>query len=74
MTDAPRKTPRCPSCGQPLPVAAGAGVGPDGRPARPPWAPFCSDRCKMVDLARWLGGENAIPGEPAHIAEPEGEA
>jgi hypothetical protein len=38
------------------------------------WAPFCSERCKMVDLARWLRGENAIPGEPAHVASDEGEA
>jgi endogenous inhibitor of DNA gyrase (YacG/DUF329 family) len=44
------------------------------KPPRPPFAPFCSERCKMVDLARWLRGENAIPGEPAHIAEDEGEA
>jgi len=28
----------------------------------------------MVDLARWLRGENAIPGEPAHVASDEGEA
>ena len=25
--------------------------------------PFCSERCKMVDLSRWLGGEYAIAGE-----------
>lgn len=21
-----------------------------------PWRPFCSERCKMVDLGRWLDG------------------
>jgi hypothetical protein len=28
---------------------------------RPACAPFCSDRCKMADLSKWLGGEFAIP-------------
>lgn len=25
--------------------------------------PFCSQRCRDVDLGAWLTGENAIPGE-----------
>jgi endogenous inhibitor of DNA gyrase (YacG/DUF329 family) len=25
-----------------------------------PDLPFCSNRCKMVDLSRWLGGEYRI--------------
>ncbi len=25
-------------------------------------APFCSDRCRLVDLAKWLGEEYRIPG------------
>ncbi len=24
--------------------------------------PFCSDRCKLVDLGKWLGEEYRIPG------------
>ncbi|MDY8109444.1 DNA gyrase inhibitor YacG [Fulvimarina sp. 2208YS6-2-32] len=24
--------------------------------------PFCSERCKAVDLNRWLGGHYVIPG------------
>jgi len=28
---------------------------------RPPTFPFCSSRCKMVDLGKWLGGEYVIP-------------
>ncbi|ARJ69706.1 DNA gyrase inhibitor YacG [Paracoccus contaminans] len=36
--------------------------------ARPPdtkYRPFCSRRCADLDLARWLRGDYAIPGEPA---------
>jgi endogenous inhibitor of DNA gyrase (YacG/DUF329 family) len=33
------------------------------RPAAAPWQPFCSERCKMADLGRWLGGEYRVPGE-----------
>lgn len=51
------RSPRCPTCRHPIARVAGA--------ERPSWAPFCSDRCKLVDLGRWLNGENAIPGEPA---------
>jgi endogenous inhibitor of DNA gyrase (YacG/DUF329 family) len=28
------------------------------------YRPFCSRRCADVDLARWLRGSYAIPGEP----------
>jgi uncharacterized protein len=27
--------------------------------------PFCSDRCRLVDLAKWLGEEYRIPGRRA---------
>ena len=26
--------------------------------------PFCSQRCQLVDLGRWLDGDYRIPGEP----------
>jgi len=26
--------------------------------------PFCSERCKMIDLARWLGERYGLPYEP----------
>ncbi|MFN7131772.1 MAG: DNA gyrase inhibitor YacG [Myxococcales bacterium] len=29
-----------------------------------PAFPFCSDRCKMIDLGKWLGEEYRIPGRP----------
>jgi endogenous inhibitor of DNA gyrase (YacG/DUF329 family) len=30
-----------------------------------PWRPFCSERCKMVDLGAWFAEERAVGGEPA---------
>lgn len=29
------------------------------------WRPFCSERCKLIDLGEWLNEEKRIPGEPA---------
>ena len=26
--------------------------------------PFCSERCKLIDLGEWVFEENKIPGEP----------
>ncbi len=45
---------RCPICKAPTVTA---------------FRPFCSARCRDVDLSRWLSGTYAIPG-----AEPGGEA
>ena len=27
----------------------------------PAWRPFCSERCKMTDLGRWLTGGYRVP-------------
>jgi endogenous inhibitor of DNA gyrase (YacG/DUF329 family) len=27
--------------------------------------PFCSDRCKLLDLGKWLGEEYRVPGPRA---------
>jgi endogenous inhibitor of DNA gyrase (YacG/DUF329 family) len=29
-----------------------------------PWRPFCSERCKLVDLGAWMSEAHAIPGDP----------
>ena len=29
------------------------------------YRPFCSDRCRLIDLGAWFKEEHAIPGEPA---------
>ncbi|MGA7074399.1 DNA gyrase inhibitor YacG [Bradyrhizobium sp.] len=43
----PAKAKPCPICGKPSTALA---------------KPFCSDRCRDVDLNRWLSGSYAIPG------------
>ena len=30
-----------------------------------PFRPFCSERCRLVDLGAWLTEQRALPGEPA---------
>ncbi len=32
-------------------------------PASQAWRPFCSERCKLQDLARWADGSYRIPDE-----------
>ncbi len=27
--------------------------------------PFCSERCKLIDLGEWASGNHAIPGKSA---------
>jgi endogenous inhibitor of DNA gyrase (YacG/DUF329 family) len=39
------------------------------KPINPAWRPFCSERCKMADLGRWLTGDYRVPAEA--VREPE---
>jgi uncharacterized protein len=32
-----------------------------GKPAVPRHRPFCSHRCALIDLGRWLGGNYRVP-------------
>ncbi|HEU4826773.1 MAG TPA: DNA gyrase inhibitor YacG [Dongiaceae bacterium] len=41
---------------------AGAGCPICGKPVDPKARPFCSERCRQVDLNRWLSGGYSIPG------------
>jgi endogenous inhibitor of DNA gyrase (YacG/DUF329 family) len=45
---------KCPGCGRSLEWSAAN-----------KWRPFCSERCKLIDLGAWFKEEHAIPGEPA---------
>ena len=53
---------RCPTCKTPVATAA------DERPAD---YPFCSERCRLVDLHKWLTGVYSIP--VANVPEEDGE-
>lgn len=39
-------------------------------PKENPFHPFCSERCKLVDLGKWLGEEYRVPGAPARPEAP----
>ena len=42
-------------------------------PVDPAWRPFCSERCKLQDLARWADGRYRVAGEPVIEADDEEE-
>jgi len=37
-----------------------------------PYRPFCSERCKLLDLGKWVSEEYRVPGKPVP-AEHSGE-
>jgi len=51
------KTVPCPRCGALAPYA------PENA-----WRPFCSERCKSIDLGAWAAEEYKVPGQA--IEEP----
>jgi hypothetical protein len=56
---ASKRRPRCPIC---------------GRPRVHEYRPFCSARCRDVDLGRWFGEAYRVPTvEPGHDADEDGE-
>ncbi|HLQ76169.1 MAG TPA: DNA gyrase inhibitor YacG [Terriglobia bacterium] len=40
---------KCPTCNKTIEYAGN------------PFRPFCSERCKMIDLGKWAGGTYRIP-------------
>jgi endogenous inhibitor of DNA gyrase (YacG/DUF329 family) len=36
------------------------------------WRPFCSERCKVQDLARWADGSYRVAAEPVEDADGDG--
>jgi len=44
----------CPTCGRPIEWTEAF-----------PFRPFCSERCRLIDLGDWLTEKHAIAGEPA---------
>jgi endogenous inhibitor of DNA gyrase (YacG/DUF329 family) len=41
----------CPTCGKPVVQSPGADL---------PTFPFCSERCKLIDLGKWFDEEHRI--------------
>lgn len=52
MSDIPERIVRCPQCGKPAVYSA-------KNPARP----FCSERCRLIDLGAWADESFRIPVE-----------
>ena len=50
----------CPRCRQP------SVYGPDN-----PWRPFCSERCRTVDLGAWASEAYRVPVKPSPDDDPQ---
>jgi endogenous inhibitor of DNA gyrase (YacG/DUF329 family) len=44
------------------------------RPVDERWRPFCSERCRNEDLARWADGAYRVPGEAVIFPDSETDA
>lgn len=40
-----------------------------GKPATDKAAPFCSERCREIDLGRWLSGSYRIPARDDDVED-----
>ena len=47
----PGRTVKCPTCGKSSEWSAGN-----------KWRPFCSERCRKIDLGAWASDEYRVPG------------
>ncbi len=50
----PQRTVKCPQCGKPALWA------PENR-----WRPFCSERCRQIDLGAWASDQYRVAGSEA---------
>ena len=41
------------------------------RPVEAKWRPFCSERCRDKDLARWADGRYRVAAEPVSEPDPD---
>lgn len=57
MTEKKRITARCPACSK-------DSVWEDN-----PFRPFCSERCRLIDLGKWASEEYRIAGEKRDIPD-----
>jgi endogenous inhibitor of DNA gyrase (YacG/DUF329 family) len=48
---------KCPTCGKPIEWKDN------------PCRPFCSERCRLIDLGGWVNEEYKVPGEQVTIPD-----
>jgi uncharacterized protein len=41
------------------------------RPVAPAFRPFCSERCRLLDLAKWVDGDYRIPDTSTEVPDDE---
>jgi hypothetical protein len=56
----PARIVRCPTCRKALRWST-----------RNPWRPFCSERCRVLDLGDWAAERRRIPGSPQPASDDE---
>jgi endogenous inhibitor of DNA gyrase (YacG/DUF329 family) len=49
-------------CGKVIPSASTTSDGK--KQINAPFFPFCSERCRLLDLGAWLDGRYTLPAEP----------
>lgn len=53
-TEKTKRPPACPQCSDAVPTRVAGDA-----------FPFCSARCQLLDLGKWLDGDYSIPGPPS---------
>ncbi|MEW6353866.1 MAG: DNA gyrase inhibitor YacG [Pseudomonadota bacterium] len=53
---------KCPTCGKPVEWTE-----------QSPWRPFCSERCKLIDLGAWADESYRVPDEEQRPSEDDPE-
>jgi len=48
---------KCPTCEKPI------------QWQNNPYRPFCSERCKLIDLGAWVNEEYTVPGQEVRIPD-----
>ena len=62
---------KCPKCKKPIPSAT---TGKDGKKKlNGRFFPFCSQRCKLIDMGAWLDAEYRIPTKEEDADQDESE-
>lgn len=65
MNPTPNPKPRvvaCPQCGKPVEWK------PENR-----WRPFCSERCKLIDMGAWASNAYCVPGQDEPLSDEDKE-